>query len=210
MKGALSKTQDPIRKRYISDESLQKQTCQPKWLKHKHLGIPCQQIFFKYYTTLRLVPWFPGGWWVILSGFRCWDVPASVGRAQTWPAHRIAMSRKDPTFGFRESWNNSICVISGWGEAFVYTIYICIYYMDVFISLLVIPKPLLFGWEWWRSAGTWRLDLRQMGLGSRHFGRMEAQWLNVGLFFQWHANNANWRSSNICEQWRWGSTIHVR
>ena len=47
------------------------------------------------------------------------------------------MSRKDPTFGFRESSNGSICVISGWGEAFVYTYihmqYIYIYNLYIYI-----------------------------------------------------------------------------
>ena len=60
-------------------------------------------------------------------------MPASVGRAQTWPAHGIAMSRKDPTFGFRESSNDSICVISGWGEAFVYTYLHYIYNLYMYI-----------------------------------------------------------------------------
>ena len=91
-------------------------------------------------------------------------MPASVGRAQTWPAHRIAMSRKDPTFGFRESSTQFVSFQVGVKRLYiVYTytlyiynlyIYIYIHNMDVFISLLVIPKPLLFGWEWWRSAGT--------------------------------------------------------
>ena len=71
MKGASSKTQDPIRKRYINDESLQKQTCQPKWLKHKDLGIPCQQVSSNI-TPLKigsLVSWWMMGdseWFQVL------------------------------------------------------------------------------------------------------------------------------------------------
>ena len=180
---------------------------------------PLAASFFKYYTPYLVSWWMMGDseWFQVLRrasfGREGSDMASASHRDVTGKIQLLDLGNPEMTqfVSFQVGVKHLYIVYTY--AIYIYTIYMYIYihiYMDVFISLLVIPKPLLFGWEWWRSAGTWRLDLRQMGLGSRHFGRMEAQWLKVGLFFQWHANNTNWRSSNICEQWKWGLNIHVR